>query len=107
MQEMKIPEHKYVSYYWLKVTNFNNAEWEKFKEDLSEFTNLFTYDGIDEEDREICFKFCVRKPKSVEEIDRCKKINTYYKDQFIKEVKKNLHGKVYFNTKRQEIKKLV
>ena len=107
MDKNKIPEHKYVSYYWLKVRNFNDAEWERFKKDLSEFQSLFTYDGIDEEERDICFKFCVSAPKDESQIEKCKKLNEYYKEAFIKEVKKNLHGRVYFNIKRQELKKIV
>lgn len=101
-----IPEHKYAEYYWLTFENFDVEEWERFKKDLSPFTKLFTFDGIDDENQSICFKFARFVPRTGTELTSCKKKNLLYKKEFIKALQQDIRGKVYFNIKRGIIKKL-
>lgn len=101
-----IPEHKYAEYYWLTLEGFTEEEWETFKKDMSPFFKLFTFDGIDDEEKSICFKFARFKPANETQITICKKRNLLYKKEFIKAFQQDIRGKVYFNVKRGTIKKL-
>lgn len=102
------PEHSYADYYWITLENFNEEEWERFKQDLSPFTKLFTFDGFDEETKSVCVKFSRYRPKNgtPEEIFYCKKKNSMYKREFLKAFQQDIRGKVYFNIKRGTLKKL-
>lgn len=101
-----IPEHKFAEYYWITLENFTKEEWERFKKDFSPFTKLMNIDGIDEEEKSLCFKFSRAIPKSDVEIKKCKTINQVYKKEFIKALQKDIRGKVYFNASRGLLKKL-
>lgn len=106
ISDSKIPEYEYAEYYWLTLENFNSTEWETFKRDMSPFLKLFTIDGIDEETMSLCFKFIRAIPKSESHIKKCKEINQVYKKEFIKALRQDIRGKVYFNVNRGILKKL-
>lgn len=107
MNTSNIPEHKYAIYYWLTLENFNREEWERFIQDLSPFTKLFTIDGIDEECQSLCFKFSRFVPKDKSQIKICKEKNLIYKKEFLKALREDIRGRVYFNVNRGVLKKII
>jgi len=101
-----IPEQEYSEFKWITVQGFNDEEWEKFKTELTPFNKLYNIDGIDEEDRSVCFKFNIYIPKNPSQIKSCKYLNQKFKTKFIQALSKNISGRMYFNAKHGIIKKL-
>jgi len=103
---MNYPEHKYCSYYWITLQNFNQEEWERFKEEISPFQNIFNFDGIDEDENSVCLKFNRYVPQNDIEVRACKELNLSLKKGFIKAFSEDIRGKVYFNASKGILKKL-
>lgn len=101
-----IPEHKYARFKWLTIQGFNEEEWERFKVEMSQHHTMFHVDGIDEEDRSICFKFKRFVPKSESEIKRCLNENHKTEQLVLKTISKNISSRIYFNAGKGIIKKL-
>lgn len=101
-----IPEHKYIRCKWLTIQGFNDEEWETFKKEMSQHSKMFLIDGIDEEDRSICFKFKRFIPKSQSEIRLCLEKNKKTEQLVLKTISQNIAPTVYFNAGKGIIKKL-
>lgn len=101
-----IPEHKYADYYWITLKGFSTSEWENFKKEMCNFPKAYTYDGLDDEEMTVCFKFSRHIPKNSLEVMKCKKQNTRVKKDVLKAISNNLRGKVYFNVSKGILKKL-
>lgn len=101
-----IPEHKYARFKWLTIQGFNEEEWERFKSEMSQHHTMFYIDGVDEDDRSICFKFKRFVPKSESEIKRCLKENHKTEQLVLKTISKNISSRIYFNVGKGIIKKL-
>lgn len=103
---MKIKEHSYAEYYWLTLEGYDQEEWEAFKQQMGCFPKAYTYDGIDDEDHSVCFKFARHIPQSPTQIRVCKYKNAQIKKEVIKTIANNLRTRVYFNVRRGILKKL-
>lgn len=101
-----IPEHKYAVYYWVQMIGFTDEEWDEFKKQMSNFPKAYSYDGVDDEEKTVCFKFKVNIPKNELEIEKCYQANLRIKKDVIKTISNNISGRVYFNSKRGTLTKL-
>ncbi len=101
-----IPEHKYIRCKWLTLQGFSDDEWETFKKEMSQHHKMFLIDGVDEEDRSICFKFKRFIPKSHSDIKLCLEKNRRTEQLVLKTISNNISPRVYFNAGKGIIKKL-
>ncbi len=101
-----IPEHKYARYKWLTIRGFSDVEWERFKSEMAQHYRMFHIDGIDEDERSICFKFNQFVPKVETEIKRCLKENQKTEQLVLRTIVNNISSRVYFNAGKGIIKKL-
>lgn len=96
----------YAEYYWLTLVDYDDETWEIFKESMGQFPKAYTWDGWDDENHSICFKFATHVPRNESEIKICKERNLKVKRDILKTIENNLHGKVYFNKSKGILKNL-
>jgi hypothetical protein len=101
-----IPEHKYARFKWLTIHNFSDVEWERFKSEMAQHHTMFHIDGIDEEERSICFKFTRFIPKTEKEIKNCLVANHKTEQLVLRTIVNNISSRIYFNAGKGIIKKL-
>lgn len=101
-----IPEHKYARFKWLTIQNFSDVEWERFKSEMAQHHTMFHIDGIDEEERSICFKFTRFIPKTEKEIKNCLVANQRTEQLVLRTIVNNISSRIYFNAGKGIIKKL-
>ena len=101
-----IPEYKYARYKWITISGFTDIEWERFKSEMSQHSKMFSIDGIDEEERAICFKFKRFVPVVETEIKKCREGNQKTEQLVLKTIVNNISSRVYFNVGKGILKKL-
>lgn len=104
---MEIPEHKYAIYKWVNADGLSDDEWKDFLYELDQFPKIFSFDGIDEEDKSICFKFHRYVPKQKSDIDKCLKGNRILSSKVMKIIQEKMSGRLYFNINKGFIKKVL
>jgi len=101
-----ILEKEYAHFYRITLQGYDEEEWENFKEQMGQFPKAYTYDGIDDEEKSICFKFATYKPRNLQEVKKCNKANLRIKRDVIDTISRNIRGGAYFNVRRGTIKKV-
>lgn len=101
-----ILEKDYGYWYWLDC-KLTDEEFEAFTKNIEEVNNkhlINLIDGIDTEDKSICFKFSQCKPEHPTKIKWAKTVNEAHCKKFMQLLSKKIDGRLYFNVNHHVIK---